>query len=1396
MEPFNKRKIILDQDQVKETLTNSLQKTLTKQKKPVKFTWEGLKNFSKVFTTNPFDKMRNERLMELMNNKDKPKEKDYIDFFEDMEKSIYGAVQNIGYSFGDLITTGIDAAADTELTTKLDKIYDETKIDDPETLLGTVNKVLIEYGLPGGAVFKVMNRAKKLIKAKKVKDKTIAAGTAGSKIANIAKRSGYMATAFGATDFITSGARQREGAEPLLMDLESEEGLEGQDLALARFRNKIRFGAEGTLIGALFPLMGKPLGKVATFGAKYGLMKPAGYALRGVDTLAVRPVTYLLSRIPGSTAAGKGLRNASSYVVDKTLSTVLTGNPKKQLPVFDKWRMFSTTSKDPLQARLKKVDNFLSGFRSLGKYTGLGYQLTSEARREIKARARTIEKYLESIEKKSYDLAKGFEGMYNTATTSPASKDYYLDQVLAYLKGQIKKSDLPKVLQQTAEDLNKEMMNTKQIFGDLLPKGDLKNFILDNIKTYMRKSFSIFTNPEYMPDQKLKDGAKAWILNNVVKRNKDIRESAINTLKTSKMTDAQALDAMADSMVHKILINTKTDGVHPLKLLQNVAKDQLRSDKLIKTGDELPDAIKKLLGEENNLKSSVLQTTSHAITQAVNKQTLDKLARIGLDEGWLYKSESDAIAKNAFDASKIGDLQGLGILKSSISKLYASADMAKAIKGAPGKLDGLLQSSAYRNMLQFKVATQFGKTVLSPATQVRNVTSASMFPLANGHIGGRSSVTESIRMVVDDIFGAGKVIDETKFIKNLENKIRLGVIDENIVASELKAVLKDIKAGAKVKNMDSLLARLSESRMLKTATRIYAGGDNLWKWYGHEYVKSQMKSIYKNVDDIARWTKEIVGRDFDRVNTFTGKLKTFDEALDEAAAWQIRNTYPTYSKVPEVIQNLRKLPFGNFVSFPAEMIRTTYNILSLGLKEATSSNANLRQMGYRRLIGSLVTLGGAEKAVSTIGQNLTGVTMEQIDAYKRSLSASWDSRAAIIPINKWKDGVGKAINFSYFSPYDVVKQPFGAALKTLEEGKVRQEDAGNIAWNLMLGEDGPVRKLLDPFISEAIFFEKVLDTLPSGVGFGGRGGVTKTGSRVYSITDDGPDAFMKSLVHIIEGVQPTAITTAGKLVQGLEKDLKRGGQPVTLQDELLALFSGIRIINVDVPKAMQFKVTDYQKKFRSVTQTEKLFSLENYQNRGPLVLADEFKQIQDETLKVNREFHLILEDALKTGVPKRQLLKILRDRRISYAKAKKLLDGKNIPYTGYEERMKKRVKEAEIEAKRRGEGETVNKEYFYPKKLFRDILREYKNKTLKIEKPDTTLLELEKFKESISGDQSSLPGQEETTQLADIQTPPLPNMAMPVVQTARADVNPNTNLTQTQEALLSPEEKVIASRRV
>ena len=63
--------------------------------------------------------------------------------------------------------------------------------------------------------------------------------------------------------------------------------------------------------------------------------------LRGVDTLIVRPVTYLAANIPGSTALlVKKLRNASSFAIDKALSTAITLNPKKQLPEFENGECF------------------------------------------------------------------------------------------------------------------------------------------------------------------------------------------------------------------------------------------------------------------------------------------------------------------------------------------------------------------------------------------------------------------------------------------------------------------------------------------------------------------------------------------------------------------------------------------------------------------------------------------------------------------------------------------------------------------------------------------------------------------------------------------------------------------------------------------------------------------------------------------------------------------------------------------------------------------------------------------------------------------------------------------------------------------------------------------------
>jgi hypothetical protein len=39
---------------------------------------------------------------------------------------------------------------------------------------------------------------------------------------------------------------------------------------------------------------------------------------------------------------------------------------------------------------------------------------------------------------------------------------------------------------------------------------------------------------------------------------------------------------------------------------------------------------------------------------------------------------------------------------------------------------------------------------------------------------------------------------------------------------------------------------------MKGATRVYAGGDNLWKWFGDEYVQSQMRNTYKDLNAIKK----------------------------------------------------------------------------------------------------------------------------------------------------------------------------------------------------------------------------------------------------------------------------------------------------------------------------------------------------------------------------------------------------------------------------------------------------------------------------------------------------------------------------------------------------------------
>ena len=333
----------------------------------------------------------------------------------------------------------------------------------------------------------------------------------------------------------------------------------------------------------------------------------------------------------------------------------------------------------------------------------------------------------------------------------------------------------------------------------------------------------------------------------------------------------------------------------------------------------------------------------------------------------------------------------------------------------------------------------------------------------------------------------------------------------------------------------------------------------------------------------------------------------------------LRNTYPTYSKVPPVIQGLRNIPFlGNFVSFPAEMFRTGVTSIRMSLKNIASNNPHLREMGYKNLIGGYLAVRGIGQATGAVANYLTGATKEQWEAYTRSGAAPWDQNSNLIGIKAWENGESAAINFSYFSPYDVLERPIQAALSMANKQNIAEEDMDDYVLNLMFKADGPLMELLEPFLSPAIYYQRIQDVNSGNFLTDGRGGRTADGKFIYSPTDSLEDKFNKSLVHIIKGAEPGILSTGGKIKDAIQGDVTGKGKLAQLNDELLALFTGTRIIRIDVKDDLKFLAANTNRLLRAVDETEKFYKSRDYINRPPSIMEDEFRKMQEEAFKIQK----------------------------------------------------------------------------------------------------------------------------------------------------------------------------------
>lgn len=1374
------------------------------------------------------------------------KQDDYLDITKEAEKVLLQAGQKTIYNIADLATLGIDYAFDTNFGGRLEKLYNTYKFNrDPETFIGNVTEILLEYGVPWKIATKVL---KNIAKSKLGKGFTkgfyenidqfvanrfgIGNVGAGIKIKNpitgttkfigkggitsSVRRTGNFMATLGLADAIAGSPGATLGT--FVAPIEDTSKLSDRERAVVDFKNRLMYGAEGTIFGLGLPLLGKAVKPVVVGGFKTGtfvLDKTArmGGKIYNVGSKIIPDIVKDAASYSGKKVARGTIKAAEFLGKDVLIRAGLTSfrNPKmilQKIPPYKEWKASFLMNRDnPLYQRLNTLDNIASFFRTRGRLSKEGAQLTYGLRSKIKQLQGGINRSIETIDSIIYDLVKPLRNLYDKNPGSPATYEYYSELIESFIKGEIKKDGLPVELQIPATLLKAKVQNIFKQYDRLFNKGEFMDDMASLMKNYYQKTFKVFSNEDYI----LKAGDKVYdeaveLMKTVIRRNKDLSLKATREM-FPKLTEEEALTQYARTYVDGFLDSGRAGTFTPVEVLRNMVGPngaRLIDDptSLIKTGyeKEIPDVFKKLLGEQNSYKYSVLASTIDLINKSVTRSIYDELYKIGRKQNWIFKDKDEAIAKGMRD-TEIGVIANnkLEEIFGSMNNKYADKYIAAVLGSTNTGFDFLMKVPLYAELLQLKAGAQLAKTVLSPATQVRNVLSAGLFSVANGHYGAYSDVTGALKMVLDDIFGAGNKTDLEELFVRTERKIEVGAIDDNLVIEEMTKLLSDIRAN-KINDMHKLIDKLSNTKFMKTATKIYAGGDNLWKWQGHEYTMSQLKTFINNADDAKNWYKTVAGQEFNPKNLFTGVEKTLDEIIEEMAGWYIQNTYPSYSKVPRVVQSLRLLPIGNFVAFPAEMIRTSANIFSVGLKEIASGIPQLQVMGLKRLAGASFVLGGLDSVASAVTNQFSGFDERLMRMYKKYFAKPWEVNSKLAVITVPKDGKFDAINLSYFNPYAGISDSFRAGARILTEkkqGKWNPLDLDNFVIYEMfspLRKNNVTNQLLGSFISEPIGFEAITDILV-------RKGRTAEGKVIYSETDSAGDKGVKMLTHILSTIQAGGIDQANNVKNALTGEVRADGQLYNLYEELVSILGGVRLSKADILTTFDFELAKYGKLRSKVFESERFYRLEDYQERGPAVMADEFEKIQQEYFKEQEELYHMVQAAFELGVPKDKLIEKL-EQRLGWSSSDiefYLLEGRFKPvnysekglesrYEKFKEQNKEYLKENELMAR---------ESWFVPIDQLDRVIEKYDEKKFRPldevmgEGPSMKEIQKEREEEKVSSIQM------ETT--PEIQTPPLPETPKPDVASATNlasinVVNPMTGLTRTEGALLSPGEQAIAQK--
>jgi hypothetical protein len=598
-------------------------------------------------------------------------------------------------------------------------------------------------------------------------------------------------------------------------------------------------------------------------------------------------------------------------------------------------------------------------------------------------------------------------------------------------------------------------------------------------------------------------------------------------------------------------------------------------------------------------------------------------------------------------------------------------DAMKPFYARPGVAEALEQTSittqktgfltqVYNSLVLYPKATsQIAKTILSPVTHLRNFVSAGAFAAANGIIPAADlpAIKQAYQALQTPLKG-------TNMQNDLYQKLlKLGVVNSNVRLGDLSRLLKDVNFGETMTSENGMRLLLKPLSKLKSVSQdLYTAEDDFWKIYSWSVEKSRLAKAYEK----AGVTKSSF---FNR----NGKeVRLTDDFLEEEAADIVRNNIPNYDYVSDFVKGTRKLPLGNFVSFPAEIARTGTNIVRRALREInetidiTDGAGNiiktvtpLKGIGYTRLFGFTTTVAAIPVATTAAFQALYNVTDDEREAIRR-FAAQWSKNSTLLPI-KDENGNFKYVDFSHANAYDTLIRPLQTIVNSVQEGNT---DNDGMMDDFAKGVLTSMKEFASPFISESIWTEAVLDIIA-------RGGRTREGFQVYNNRDNDGDKTSKIMSHLVKAQMPFSIDQLRRLDRSIKQvdvitkfpgqgdDIyDQYGQDFEFGDEFGGLF-GFRAIEVKPERTMNFKVAEFQEGIRD---SRSLFTRAVLKG-GPI----EPREIVDAYINANRAMFNVKKN-LKDDMDAARLLNIsnenLRDSldRVSRSEVRSIDDNIFKPY--------------------------------------------------------------------------------------------------------------------------------------